>query len=75
MLYVFLIQNFPWFDRIYSWPLNNAGVNLQITYSWLSISAYSTNHRLYGTVVFTNEKYPQISEPIQFKSVLFKDQL
>ena len=35
----------------------------------------SINHRLRSTVEFTVEKYPCISEPVQFKTVLFKAQL
>ena len=37
-------------------------------------SANLTNHRCCSTVAFTTEKYPHVSNPKQFKSVLFESQ-
>ena len=40
-----------------------------------STSVDSTNHRSHSTTVFTNEKNPHVSGPMQFKPALFNAQL
>ena len=72
---------------IYCWPLNNMGVrgvnpphsqkstcNLQLVLCihMFSTTAYSANHGSYSIVVIIIEKNPPISEPTQFKLMLYK---
>lgn len=56
---------------LYSWPLNNVGAyNLQaglgIHGLWFPLSVDSATQGPGGTVVFTVEKYPQMSGPTEF---------
>lgn len=51
---------------LYSWPLNNAGVNLCIIYNRPSVSLDSTNHGPHSTVVYAVEKYLHINGPMHF---------
>ena len=51
---------------LYSWPLNNAGVNLRMIYNRPSVSLDSTNHGPHSTVVYAVEKYLYINGPMQF---------
>ena len=76
-------------NRKYSWPLNNTGTRgTEPLSSWkqecnFTLALYflgsafsnSTNLRSCNTNIFSIEKNQCISRPMQFKPVLFKDQL
>lgn len=74
--------------RQYSWPLNNVEtgvlnlhsvknppITLALRIHSSSASLDSTNCWWCGTAVFTTEKHPSTSGHVQFRSMLFKNQL
>ena len=85
----YLYSSYTAFNLLYSWPLNYVGFGVPIPYTvknlWITLQFAlhirgsktwdSTNFGLCNTVVFTIEKYLQISGPVQFKPVLRKRQL
>ena len=76
-------------QQTYGWPLNNTRFkgadlctveNQSITYGQLSTSEipllwWFSIWQSYSTIVFTIEKYPHVSGPMEFKPMLFKGPL